>query len=172
VVAPSLHRGIQVIRRRYGTVSQQDGLKLKYHEYNLVNTDSAGKLADSKGCTLFHLLPDAASGEGGAAASTNRGASAAGPIQGEKRKFGDVSPAGAANPIKTQRNSVGGDDNSPQQRGGEQAGPDQPAEGWNGADGGEAGRSRAGAIATTAGSGQWMDSQSQVATVRNYPAGP
>jgi hypothetical protein len=49
---------VEVIRRRYGTVSQVSGLKLKYHEYNLVEVRSGdGSLSDSKGCTLFHLLP-------------------------------------------------------------------------------------------------------------------
>ena len=50
--------GVQVIRRRYGTVSQASGLKLKYHEYNLVEREVAtGKWSDAKDCTLFHLLP-------------------------------------------------------------------------------------------------------------------
>ena len=49
--------GEQVIRRRFGTVNQADGTKLKYHEYNLVIRDEqTGKLRDSKERTLFHLL--------------------------------------------------------------------------------------------------------------------
>ena len=50
--------GVQVIRRRYGTVTQADGTRLKYHEYNLVHQDLVtGKLWDGKEATLFHVLP-------------------------------------------------------------------------------------------------------------------
>ena len=99
--------GVQVIRRRYGTVSQADGTKLKYHEYNLVNQDqSTGKLADSKGVTLFHLLPDVR-GE------RESNLSPTGSTGGIKRSYSDTSSAGtdetqrgAGNgPSKAQRNT-------------------------------------------------------------------
>lgn len=56
-------KGVQVVRRRYGTVSQTDGTKLKFHEYNLVHQDpESSRLLDSKVATLFHLLPDMTTG--------------------------------------------------------------------------------------------------------------
>ena len=97
-----MHSGEQVIRRRYGTVSQQCGSKLKYHEYNLVDHDPAsGKLTDSKGCTLFHLLPELGDrGEGGRRGS---GGSTA------KRSYAEISPASAdRSGTKAQRTSSGG----------------------------------------------------------------
>lgn len=161
-------QGVQVIRRRYGTVSQSDNSKLKYHEYNLVNQDANGKLSDSKGCTLFHLLPDMKLND-----RESQRPSPTGSALRDKRGFTDMTPGGTRRPIKSQR-TEGGDDGASlgagASRGFAQTAGQQGGD-WQRQGGDDDGTVRSAGRAGTD-NHEWADSQSQVAQVRAIPPLP
>ena len=46
-----------LVRRRYGSLAQQDGTKYRYHEYCLVTQDAkTGDFVQDRGAVLFHVM--------------------------------------------------------------------------------------------------------------------
>ena len=46
-----------LVRRRYGSLAQQDGTKYRYHEYCLVTQDAkTGELVQDRAAVLFHVM--------------------------------------------------------------------------------------------------------------------